>query len=244
MTDTTAPDQDPSDAIMARERRRQRITVAVVFGSLFAIVGLVIGFALVVNANKPESRGVQAVTYDAYREPWEAAMAKASVVATFPAEPVSLVELQADGMHAFQATFTAEEISALLTMHPYVYELNGNEISLKTPAVGFPEADTGSFEGYLVYGGSRYKARATAPASYSDGDIEIGTSGAELTVEGFGVGGDRRTQALGGISDYLNALLDAAPQLTVTSARIVEGGLEVEGMAPDSIGFPEASLAD
>lgn len=238
MTETSAPTQDPSDEILARERRKQRTTVAVVFVSLFVIVGLVIGLALVVNANKPESRGAQVPTYDSYRTAWESAMAKASVEASFPAEPVALTDIRATGMHTFSATFTAEEISALLTMHTFAYEVNGDDVSLQLPKVTFPAEDTAEFDGYLVYGGTRYRARTTAPVTYEGSDVAIDAGGAELTVEGFNVGGDRRDQALDLVGDYLNALLAAAPQLTVENARIVYGGVEVDGMAPDSIEFP------
>lgn len=229
---------------MAREQRQQRIVVVVVLLSLVAIVGLAIGFALVVSANRPESKGAPVVTYDSYRTAWESAMAKASVETTFPLEPVPLADLQAYGMHTFSATFTAEEISALLTMHPFSYELNGGTVSLQLPVVGFPAAGRGSFEGYLVYGGTRYKARTDGPVTYEGGDVVVDSGAAELTVEGFGVGGDKRDQALGLVGDYLSALIGAAPQLTIESARIVDGGVEVEGMAPDSIVFPEADVVD
>lgn len=246
MSETTETDTaiDPSDEILARYRRKQRITIVVIVTSLVLIVAAAIGFALLVNANRPETGGTVVQTYDAYREAWESAMAKASVEATFPAEPIALQDLRATGMHEFSATFTGEELSALLTMHPFEYEVGDSSVSLQSPSVSFPAEDTGSFDGRLSYAGSRYRARAEGPVRYAGGSIEIDADASELSVEGFGVGGDRRDQALRMVARYLNALLAAAPQLTVDSARIVEGGVEVSGMAPDAIEFDADSSAE
>lgn len=226
------------DDLTAKARRQQRVTLMVIVGSFVLIIALVVGFALFVNANRPEPKGPAVVTFDSYEADWTSAMAKAGVEATFPVEPVALTDLEADGMHPFSATFTAEEISALLTMHPFAYEINGGEVSLQRPVIGFPAPGLGSFAGKLVYGTTGYSARAEAPASYAVGAIVIDAADASLTVEGFGVGGERRDQAIGAVEDYLNALVRAAPRLTVERAEITAQGLEVEGIAPDRLIFP------
>ncbi len=224
--------------LMAKYRRQQRRTMIVVFGSLILIVGLVIGFALVINANKPEPQGAVAVTYESYQTAWESAMAKAGVEATFPVDPVNLADVQATGMQDFSATFTAEEITALLVMYPFEYDSKEGTVALQDSDVSFPAPGRGGFTGRLAAQGSRYKVQAEAPVALEGGKIAVSSEGSVLKVEGFGVGGDKRDQALAFVEDYLNALLAAAPRLTITSAEIVEGGVQVDGTCPVSLEHP------
>ena len=53
------------------------------------------------------------------------------------------------------------------------------------------------------------------------------------------MGGENRERAGEGILTYFNRYLGAAPGLTVEEARIVSGGLEVRGTAPERIEHPE-----
>ncbi|MDP2182139.1 MAG: hypothetical protein Q8K99_06185 [Actinomycetota bacterium] len=232
-----AEDSDP----MAPYRRQQRVTAIVVALSFAAIVVFVGGFLWLFNrAQSRTPAPPAAVSYESYRSAWESAMAKAGVEATFPVEPVNLADVRATGVHEFTATFTAEEIGALLTMYRSDYTVEGGSISVESAVVGFPADDRASIDGRLVFDGSRYGLKAEASVTYKDGRIVAQSEGADLTVEGFGVKGDKRAQAIDLVANFLNAHVRAAPNLIVDEARVVEGALEVTGRAPVKIEHPTA----
>lgn len=230
---------------LAPYRRQQRITAIIVALSFAAIVIFVIGFLWLFNrAQSRADAPVAAVSYESYRSAWESAMAKASVEATFPVEPVNLADVRATGVHEFSATFTAEEIGALLTMYRSDYSVRGSSVSIESAVVGFPARDRASIGAWLLFDGSRYNMKAEAPVTYKDGRVVAQSEGADLTVEGFGVKGDRRAQAIDLIANFLNAHMRAAPNLFVDEARIVEGGVEVTGRAPVSLTHPTAGTSE
>ncbi len=165
-----------------------------------------------------------------YRNAWTSAMRKASVDATFPDEPVDIASLTAAGNHAFQATFTAQEITALVTV--YRYAPSGQAVTLRQVAVRFPNAGEAALSGSAVINGSGYSAEIAGPAGYESGAI-VAQGPVRVSVEGFGVGGERARQAADAALAYLNEFLDAAPGLTVDAAEITAEGLRVTGSAPD-----------
>lgn len=167
-------------------------------------------------------------------------MDKASVEATFPPGPVDITKVRVTGSQPFEATFTGEEIAALMSVYSYEAKVSGQSFSISDVSVEFPEPGKSSLRVTLYAQGSSYKARAEAPLAYENGAI-TSPGLTSLRVEGFSVGGSRREQASDGLIDYLNRFLDAAPGLRVDEARITAAGLEVKGTAPLSIEHPEPS---
>ena len=166
-----------------------------------------------------------------YRDAWASAMRKASVDATFPAEPIDITVLDAAGSHTFEATFTAEEITALVTV--YRYTPAGQAVALQQVTVRFPAAGEAALSGSAVINGSGYSAEIAGPTGYENGAI-VAQGAMRVSVEGFGVGGERGRQASDAALAYLNDFLDAAPGLSVETAEITaQGGLRVTGKAPD-----------
>jgi len=237
------PDKTPltTDELVRRNTRRFLIVAALLivllFGGMLALVQWAQSRRV---ARQPTS---QAADFADYRGPWASAMAKAGVEATFPAGPVELTELEASGRKDFSATFTPEEIAALVAVYHYSSDAFGAGVAFSDLKILFPEPGRGSLEGKIHLDGSTYKVSASAPTSYVNGSIVLRLQGAELRVEGFGVGGDRKTQAIQSLSAYLNALLDAAPGLDVESAEITAEGVSVKGAAPTSLENPPP-LAD
>ena len=164
-------------------------------------------------------------------------MRKASVDATFPAEPIDITSLNAAGQHAFEATFTAEEITALVNV--YRYAPSGQAVTLQQVTVRFPNAGEAAVSGSAVINGSAYSAEIAASPTYENGSI-VAAGPIRVSVEGFGVGGDRARQAADAVLAYLNEFLDAAPGLTVDTAEITSEGVRVTGKAPDLLLNPSA----
>lgn len=175
--------------------------------------------------------------FDRFESAWSSAMAKAGVEATFPIGPVELTRLTPSGRRAFDATFTADEVAALLSVYPYIRELSGEEVSVDSVGLTLRPHGEFSLEAAIVTGGTRYQAVARGSAAYEAGRI-VSQGLSALTVEGFNIGGTRRQQASAALVDYFNAYLAAAPGLTVESAEVVDGAVAVDGFAPVSLRNP------
>lgn len=227
------PNGRPSTAPSPGTMRAFKVVAAAVVLSLMALVVWAVWVA-----GRPAS-APPAPSFDRFRDPWASAMAKAGVDATFPAGPVGLADLVPSGRTPFDATFTAQEISALLNVYRHSEAVPGQSVVVDSVAVTFPSDDTARLAGVILADGSRYSAVASGPVRYVGGSI-TSTGLTALTVEGFAVGDSRRTQASEAMLDYFNAYLDAAPGLSVESARIVDGALLVTGFAPASITNPPA----
>lgn len=215
-----------------RVRRNTRWFVVVAAVIVVLVIGGVLALAQWAQ-NRPSKRTTNSgPEFSDYEAAWTSAMAKAGVEATFPAGPVDLTSLSTSGRQEFSAQFTGEEIGALAAVYRYSSEAFGSDVNFGGLEVAFPEPGKAALSGKLYAEGSAYSVSAVVPATYQDGGIVFKPQGAELTVEGFGVGGDRKIQALDALGDYLNALLDAAPGLEIERAEIVDGGVLVEGTAP------------
>lgn len=212
-------------------------TTWVIMGVVFVlVVGMV---ALMVWALLSSGRDSQAAPgFERYQSGWESAMAKAGVEAQFPTGPVDVTRVRVSGRRPFEATFSAEEISALMSVYRYETTVSGETVSGSDAYVMFPEDGIGEMSVVLYARGSRYRAQVSAPVSYEKG--EITSSGlTSLKVAGFTVTGANRTQAGTAFLVFLNRYLDSAPGLEVEEARIVRGGIEVRGTAPQRIEHPE-----
>ncbi|MDZ4169674.1 MAG: hypothetical protein U1E26_08465 [Coriobacteriia bacterium] len=210
-----------------------KIVTALVVLALVVLVGWALWVGTRQDAAPP------APSFDRFRSPWESAMAKAGVEATFPAGPAKLTELIPSGRRAFEATFTAQEISALLNVYRHSEDVAGADVQVDAVGVTFSSPAQVELAGSILTGGSRYTAVAKGPARYAGRRI-TSTGLSALTVEGFAVGGQRRDQAGAALVEYFNAYLDAAPGLSVGSAEIVDGGVVVTGFAPASIQNPSS----
>jgi len=167
-------------------------------------------------------------------------MAKAGVEATFPVGPVSVETVVTDGLVPFSATFTADEIGALLNVYPFESKMAGLDATLSDVEVAFPQAGVAVVGARLVSDGTGYSIRMTLPLEHTPKGIDS-PGATELSVEGFSVGGTRRQQASDALVAYLNLYLGAAPGLIVERASIVEGGLVVDGSAPQRLEHPPAA---
>lgn len=222
----------------ATQSRRSRAWIGVV-AALVVLVLLVVGTVWLVLYTRRSQSPREAEPFSQYRSAWESAMAKAGVSATFPKGPVDLTRVRPMGSHSFSATFTGSEVSALLAVYRYRSDAFGDAVDLEKVSVDFPRKGTASLEGRATIEGSTYQASVQAPVSYLVGKLVVDADRTNLSVEGFSIGGRRRAQAVNTLVEYLNSMLSAAPGLQVKSAEIVEGGVRVEGQAPDAIEHPE-----
>jgi hypothetical protein len=232
-------DPKPTDAAAAADtpqtRSRRWLWIALGVLAAVVVVGGLVGI-VVWSLTRPSPLQVSArEALLPYRNAWASAMQKASVDATFPVEPIDITSLTAAGTHEFQATFTAEEVTALVTV--YRYAPSGQAVTLSEVAVRFPAAGQAALSGSAVINGSGYSAEIAGPVGYEDGTI-VAQGPISVSVEGFGVGGERRRQATDAALAYLNEFLDAAPGLTVDTAEITADGVVVTGRAPDALFNP------
>ena len=232
-------DETSASAELATRRTTRRFLVVAISVAAVLVSGLV---AVVWWAQSRQTEGASVVRdngFAAYEPAWTSAMAKAGVEATFPAGPVELTSLRASGQRRFSATFSADEIEALLVVYPFAPTTLPQDVDLRDLEIAFPEPRVSELRARVGVGGAAYSVHAIAPTTYANDTIVIGSTQAKLTVEGFGVDGERKSQALRTFADYLNALLDSAPGLSVDSAEITAEGLAVEGAAPQRIEHPD-----
>jgi len=226
---------EPAPAQTKPAGRGALVAGVVVLLAVAGIVGLIVWAVVTSDRAAPVSHPEP--SFESYEPGWTSAMAKAGVEATFPGGPVELTEVRPTGRRPFEATFTAEEITALLNVYRFEADLGGQSVSISDATAEFPAPGVGALSGTLSAGGSTYSAAIEGPLVHTAKGIDS-PGATSLTVEGFGVGGERRRQATEAMVAYLNRYLMAAPGLTVQSARILEGGLQVSGTAPASLEHP------
>jgi hypothetical protein len=217
----------------AMSRHATWIILTVVFVVLAGLVGLIVwalGSSGSASAPRPG--------FERYQPAWESAMRKAGVEATFPDGPVDISQVRATGTQPLDATFTAEEVAALLSVYRYEARVSGQTAATGDIEVSFPEDGVAELDMVLYWDGSRYRAKAVAPLAYQGGTI-TSPGLTSLRVAGFSVSGSNKEQASDGIIDYLNRYLGAAPGLTVEEAAITTDGLAVKGTVPESIEHPD-----
>jgi hypothetical protein len=166
----------------------------------------------------------------------ESALRKARVDApVIPATTIDLAQIKATGSHPFDATFTYDELVALLSTFTYLPQ-SARGVNFTVNSL----VRTGSGE-LKVYGditsrGMSLRGWIQGPVKFSggkivpNGDFVANTNG--LTVKGT----QALRTALIAIA-YLNAYLRAAPGLKVQSATITTAGIHVTGTAPDRISW-------
>jgi hypothetical protein len=225
------PGAPPATATGDTPPPKRKRWVGWVIGMVSAVV--VIG-ALVGVVIWATGRGGATQDFSAYRTPFESAMAKAGTKATFPEAPVELTGVSATGSHPFNATFTAEEVTALVNVLPWTTELQGTSVAVSGVTVGFPDHGTASLRARVKVNGSSYSGTLVGPVEFKNGSIEsLGAT--KVVAEGFPITGDRAQQATDMLLLYLNAYLKAAPGLTVDTAVVTADGVDVSGTSPDTL---------
>jgi hypothetical protein len=213
-------------------KRRRWIGWAIGILCLVLVVGALVG--VVVWAR---TRNAPTTDFSAYRPGFESAMRKAGTTATFPAAPVDLQGVSATGSHSFEATFTADEITALVNVFPWTTEIQGTPVAVSGARIGFPSAGNASLRARVKVSGSSYSGTVEAPVRFQMGAI-TSTGATKVLAEGIAVKGDRAAQATDMLLVYLNAYLAAAPGLDVYAADVTNAGVHVKGSAPDALVMP------
>lgn len=234
MPEETLPDGGLPGGPSRRAMRWFAIIAAISAAAMIALVGWALW-----TASRPKAP-TEKPRFDRFETAWSSAMSKAGVEATFPAGPVPLQDVRFSGRHAFETTFTAEEIAALLNVYRHAAEIQGSRVELRSVRLTFRDDTDVRLSGALVADGDAYSAEAEGPVAFSRGRIRSERLDS-LTVEGFSVGGARRRQALDALLGYFNEYLDASPGLTVESAGIGDGVVLVRGFAPDELRHPSVS---
>lgn len=229
------PDERPPTGLStadtpAPKRRWVAWTVGIL--SAVIVVGSLVG--VVVWAL---NRGSGGVDFSSYQGAYASAMKKAGVTAAFPTAPVDITTVKSAGEHPFEASFTAQEITALVNALTFSANIQGTDIAVSDPLIELAGTNAARLSGSITLNGSSYSAAVEGPVGFSAGQIT--SSGAtKATAEGFSVGADRAKQATTGLLEYLNLYLGAAPGLTVTTAEVTPEGFKVRGTAPDTLSLP------
>jgi hypothetical protein len=169
---------------------------------------------------------------------FESAMKKAGVKASYPANaPIDLTTIRATGSHPFSATFSPDEVAALMDTFSYSADVAGMQIAINRATVTFPAPGTIHLQANVTANGGTYAGALTAPVAFSAGQVT--SSGVnELSVEGISANSAQKGQVSDALIQYANSLLSAAPGLKIDSASIQADGLHASGTAPDSLSYP------
>ncbi len=234
MTDnpvSTASPQHPESPESSNTSRR-----AIIIGVSVVVVFVAIIVGTVVWALGRPSAAQQDPA--ATRAAFASAMKKAGVDASYPTSaPVELTGVEASGSHPFSATFTAEELSALLTTFPYAYTANGTSVALERAVISVIETGTMGLNTGVTVDGKGYSAAVEAPVELRLGSV-TSPGATSATVEGFSLSSGQLAQVTTAVIDYVNAYLSAAPGLRVGSARVTGDAVVVTGVAPDTLTYP------
>lgn len=223
--------ENPASPTTAKSSRR-----AVIIGVSVVAVFVAIIAGTVVWALGRDS--APAVDPEATRTAFSSAMKKAGVEADYPeGAPIDLTSVAATGGHPFSASFTAEELSALLATFRYTFSANGSTASLDRADVSVITTGTMGLNGGVTVDGKGYSAVIEGPVAMKFGMVSS-PGATSATVEGFSLKGAQRDQLTSGVLDYVNAYLSAAPGLKVGSARVTGDAVVVTGTAPDRLEYP------
>lgn len=204
------------------------VSVVVVF------VAIVVGTVVWALGRSSTPRTDPAAT----RAAFASAMEKAGVEAAYPAgAPIELASIEASGSHPFSATFTGEELSALLATFSYDFTAEGTTVTLGRADISVISTGTMGLNGSVTVDGKSYSAVVEGPVTMRFGTVES-PGATSATVEGFSLSGGQLDQATDAVLRYVNAYLSAAPGLKVGSARVTGDGVVVVGTAPDRLAYP------
>lgn len=228
----TSEGPPPASPRRAPARRGLVVLVVAVVLVLAAVAGVSV-WAVLRSKEAPVSPTVAPFTR--YETAWSSALGKAGTEAEFPDAPVDVTALRVTGRRPFEATLSAEEVTAL--MNVYRYEGDSQQFVFDDAQIAFPEDGVMRIDTTIVVDNTRYSARAVMPLTYDPKGVHS-PGITSLSVEGFGVGGERKRQASDAVLAYLNGYLHAVPGLTLDAARIEQGQVRVSGTAPVRIENP------
>ena len=201
--------------------------------AVVVFVGL-IGGAVFWSLSRKQSGAIDPA---ATRSAFSSAMRKAGVAATSPSSALELTTVRASGAHPFSATFSPDELAALLNTFVHSAPVSGSQISMRNVRMQLAGADSLQLSASVVVDGSTYSGVVNAPVAFTNG--EVTSSGATAaTAEGIPLNSGQRAQITRALVGYANAYLAAAPGLKITSAKVVTGGVAVTGIAPDRLTLP------
>lgn len=234
LAEPPGPPRTPGTATGTPPPPKRRRWIGWVIGLLCAalVVGALVG--VVVWAG---GRNATTSDFSVYRPGFESAMRKTGTTATFPAAPVELEGVSARGSHSFEATFTADEITALVNVFPWTTEIQGTSVAVSGVRIDFPSAGSASLRARVKLNDSSYSGTVEAPVDFRMGAI-TSPGATKVVAEGISVKGERAAQATDMLLVYLNGYVAAAPGLNVYSAEVTDAGVRVSGSAPDALTLP------
>ncbi|MDR3686408.1 MAG: hypothetical protein P4L93_05595 [Coriobacteriia bacterium] len=222
MTTTATPGRPP---------RKRRVGCWVAAIVLIVIVALAAGtWWLIASRARPAAPVANASAFDS-------AMTKAMVKAPGePATPVDLSTIKARGTHTFDATFTADELAALLNAFPHEVNVGNASVSLQNVSVALGNNGELTLSGTVSSGGSAYSGKASGKVAFTNDQV-VAAGPISVQAEGIDLGGAQAATATQLLLAYFNGYLRAAPGLTITSATVSSQGVHVRGLAPDTITY-------
>jgi len=168
---------------------------------------------------------------------FDSAMTKAMVKAPGePPAPVDLSTVKARGTHSFDATFTADELAALVNAFPHEVNVGNTSVSLQNVTMNISSGGQMTMSGTVSSGGSAYSGKVVGVVAYKNGQVEA-AGPISVQAEGIDLGGTQAATATQLLLAYVNGYLQAAPGLTITEASVSGEGVHARGLAPDSITY-------
>jgi hypothetical protein len=235
LADPPQPPATPPGSVAAGTpdpgRKRTAIILTIVL-SVIAVAFVAFVVWLVMATTKGSSGTSDAATKAAYAS----AMQKAGVNAPYPGGQIAIASATPSGSHPFAATFTPEEIAALLNTFAFESDAAGMRISLRNVSLSSPASGVVKLSANVTANGGTYGGEVTLPLTFAAGRLDS-TGVTDLMVEGISANDGQKAQAGGALVDYFNAYLAAAPGLKIESATLGADGVRVSGTAPDSLTF-------
>jgi hypothetical protein len=213
-----------------RRRRGGLLAVLLLALALLALL-VVLGLRACVAAEPQQTTLPQPVAQTAF----DSAMRKAGVKSPPPpSKPIPLSRIKATGTHRFSATFTYEEVSALLQTFTFTDAAKGALVEARE----LSREDDGSLrlDGRVTLKGAKYSGWVRAPVVYAGGQLQ--SSGPfNANIDGITLTGNPAAQIGRGLLGYFSDYLKASPALRLSSAVAGPDGVKATGSAADAIAW-------
>jgi hypothetical protein len=199
------------------------VIVTVVAGVVVATVaGVMPGASAYLGFAKQRDLGIKAD-----KAAFDSAMVKAGIKAEYPATPVATGQLKVTGKKKLDATFTDDEVSALINAYvePFEYNVRGVQVV-------FHDGGKGEASALVTYQGKDYPGYITGAVSLENGRV----TGSATSANAAGIPAKGSWLSLGETKsiDFFNLQL-AIPNLVIETAEMTEGQVRVTGTVPRSI---------
>ena len=229
------PKAPPATATAAPKPPRKRgwIIAVVIAVIVLVILGVVAWFGL---HRWQQAQVISTFTPAQQTSAFASAMRKAGVKApAAPASPVELTSVRPVGSHTFAATFTPDEITALLDAFSHSVQVGGTRLSIANARFQLVNGDP-SLAGRISAGSTSYTGSATGMVTYGSGKVSA-PEALQVEAEGLTLGGKQAAGATSLLLAYVNGYLRAAPGLKIDAAEVTPEGIHAAGVAPDSISW-------